>query len=698
MEKKSLWERVKENFKKNKFILLGFLVIWAITVFYTVNYYKDTHGKESVGNELNQNVVEVTENTEIRSIIPTDQLDSSESICVKFATFADPNIEGQVNVRVIGMDTKTVYANKWVDVNEVQDNAFYNIKFTENLYREKETNIMVIITSNSVEGKGMGVYYSNEKCFGNSSLTVDKEFIENGDLTIRFLIDSPELTGFNNFIIIWMAVIVTLLILLMLLIEPKMEVLFAFMALTFGLTYMIVITPMSVPDETAHYEFAFQVSNYMMGDGENHLYFDEEYQNYGSFAGHLNVSAAYMRLINRINRPLTLKDNMVPMGNDIDEYYKVCFIPQAIGITLARIFNWNMLRTFYMGRFFNLLFYVLCIYLAIKRTPVHKLLFGILVTCPMFMQQAASYSYDCYINALSFLVIANFLKWMYQEEKIDWKDYIFVFIVNLLISPVKVVYSLFTLMYIFVPVSRYKDKKSKIIGTIILLLPMVYFMTSMLWELVFRAIRKFIEKTFMFTTNNTLMLGNNTGVFGLAVSGSGVVHPYAEEGIYNFSYVINHPYETLVIFMRTIRYCIKFWFYSSFGRTLSGDSLILPLSLVHVITGLLFVTAFRKENYVEPIFTKVLYIFLCVIAALMILGGMFISWTEVDQTIIEDYGGPIIQGIQGRYFSPLLAYFFSIFNNGKIGFSKKFDKYILMSFFIIFFEVIMYVLSYTYIN
>ena len=89
---------------------------------------------------------------------------------------------------------------------------------------------------------------------------------------------------------------------------------------------------------------------------------------------------------------------------------------------------------------------------------------------------------------------------------------------------------------------------------------------------------------------------------------------------------------------------------------------------------------------------------MCCFAGLMMVGGMLISWTEVDQEIIEDYGGPIIQGIQGRYFSPFLPYLFIIINNSRLKISRKCDQYILYAFVVLVFEVVVYVLSYTFMN
>ena len=82
----------------------------------------------------------------------------------------------------------------------------------------------------------------------------------------------------------------------------------------------------------------------------------------------------------------------------------------------------------------------------------------------------------------------------------------------------------------------------------------------------------------------------------------------------------------------------------------------------------------------------------------MMVGGMLISWTEIEQDIIEDFGGPVIQGVQGRYFSPFLPYLFLVLHNKKIQVPKKFDHYLIYVSILLVFEVVVYVLSYTFIN
>ncbi|MBQ6334390.1 MAG: DUF2142 domain-containing protein [Erysipelotrichaceae bacterium] len=672
-------ERIIENCRENKIAVIILLLLWAFAVPFTLYFYQDSLGKISTGNEAFDNVVELADGTVVQQNLPI--VEGSESLAIKFATYARRN-NGSFTVRVSGIDSGIIYADKQVKVSSLQDNAFMTFRLSEKLDPKNDSQIRVVLSSDSQSGQGAGVYYSNLKAYEDGKLEINGQ-LQEGDLSLRFLSESKELDLFYRIVIIWVISTFTLIILLILLVKPKYEVLFTVIAICFGLTFWLIITPMSVPDETIHYEYSLQLSNYMMGK-KDHLIIDEEYQNYGAMAGHLNISAAYERFITKINRPMHLDNKDSKMNFDIDESYKICFVPQALGITLARLLNWNMLRTFYLGRLFNLIFYVICVYIAIKKTPVHKLLFGILATLPIFMQQAASFSYDCYINGLTFVIIGCLMKWMHQKEIIDLKEFVFVFIVNMLIAPIKVVYGLFSFLYWFVPEENFGKKKDKIIGALIITAPAMYELTVLLFPLAFRIIRKIFENLFLrelsaetFFVSNPLLVEGDT---------------------YTFSDVMAHPMEAIELLLRTIRYSLKTWFYASFGRALSGNTLILPTYLVHSLLALIVLSALLEEKHTGSFTFRFVILIMCCFAGLMMVGGMLISWTEVDQEIIEDYGGPIIQGIQGRYFSPFLPYLFIIINNSRLKISRKCDQYILYAFVVLVFEVVVYVLSYTFMN
>ena len=305
------------------------------------------------------------------------------------------------------------------------------------------------------------------------------------------MIKNEVLQSFTKTFLIFSIIGISLAIVL-LLFDVKKETLFTSIVLIFGLIFMALITPMSPPDEQAHYEFSFQLSNYILG--KDYLEIEKEYQDYSAFAGHENVSSAYEALATKLNSPLELSGKTNEMENDVHETtYVLCYAPQVIGVLIGRIAKLNMLKTFYLGRLCNLIFYCVCIYIAIKKTPVYKTLFGLISLTPIFIQQSASYSYDTFLNGLLLIVISFFLNWLFEEKTISNKEIIELLLVLLLVTPCKKVYSLFVIAFWFIPYSKYGSKKRKIISNLIITLPVFIFVI----ELLLPSIKSLLENLFL---------------------------------------------------------------------------------------------------------------------------------------------------------------------------------------------------------
>ena len=119
---------------------------------------------------------------------------------------------------------------------------------------------------------------------------------------------------------------------------------------------------------------------------------------------------------------------------------------------------------------------------------------------------------------------------------------------------------------------------------------------------------------------------------------------------------------------------------------------------MHLLAVVVLLASFRKEPYTPNILMRFLSVGICIIVGVVMMAGFFVTWTEASQTVLDDFGGIMVQGIQGRYFCPLLPYFFTVFNNKKFSIPEKFDKYILFVYLVIFFEIVLYVMSYTFLN
>ena len=673
---------IVKNFKKDKRKFFIFLIIWFLLVTCTLVFYRSSLGKESFGSDVSSGVYDLDKNTIIEQRISIK--DTYRDIAIKYATFLRNN-SGNVYIRICGEDSKIEYLNARSNVKTFQDNAYIVYSLSEEINPKKDSYIMIYLTSDSEPGKCSGVYYTLDNYFSNNSLTVNKDR-KTGEIQMRILLNNDKYLLFSNTVISAVIIAFTLIILLLLLCNPKMENIFTMMLIVFGLVFTLIMSPGGIPDECDHYELSLQVSNLMLFEKNNEI--DKAYVNYDSFGSFVNASYSYNRFMRDINKPLELKGEVELLKNNEKSLFKhnyiVYYIPQAIGVTVSRVLKANTLRTFYAGRITNLLFYVLCVYIALKNTPIHKLLFGILSVLPIFVQQAASYSYDSFINGLTFISIAFFFKWMYGQEKVSAKDIVIVFITSLMLAPAKIVYAFFAFLYWIIPAERYGGKRNKILISSLISAPAVCIVCVNIWWRIEEIVVEYIEQIkvnaeTIYSNLNNSSLKDTDG--GYEIRGGKT---------YSISYVLSHPVQTIQIILRTVRFWLSTWFYQSIGRTLSGLTLILPMTYVRIVLAIIGVSALRKENYYMTPLVKAMFILVCLVVSLFIILGMLFGWTLTTDDMI--------QGIQGRYFCPLLPYFFCVFNNKKISVSDKYDKHVIFSYILLMFEVIIYVLSYTFVN
>lgn len=98
------------------------------------------------------------------------------------------------------------------------------------------------------------------------------------------------------------------------------------------------------------------------------------------------------------------------------DYSPILYIPCAIGINIARLFNGTMLDVFLAGRVANLLAFSGLLILIFKLLPFKKDTFYCMYLLPQTIALAASYSIDAITVGIIGIFIAYTLK-LYKEEK-----------------------------------------------------------------------------------------------------------------------------------------------------------------------------------------------------------------------------------------------------------------------------------------
>lgn len=392
--------------------------------------------------------------------------------------------------------------------------------------------------------------------------------------------------------------------------------------LVIGLFYMVAITPLSPPDEAYHYQSAYNLSNYMLFRWDSLEMGDAVHFDYSELTAHENVSSAYLRLMTQWNQPGT-EGELVWIPTPRGLAYPIEMIPQAVGLSIGRLLNLNFLGIFYLGRLTNLLFFSVCVYFAVKRIPRFQTLMALAALLPMTLQQAASYSYDAFINGMAFLFVASLIREYTAEGKMTRKDFLWLLIPGVLLVPAKAVYSAILLPALLIPTHRFGGTKQKW-GTIA---GVFLICAGILVAVYFPNIRFRIQT---------------------AASEVGGAHEATGEPLYSIGFILNHPGQTFQIFLNTLKQDGLMWVHGCIGWALSGLSLIIPLSYVHGFALLLILAAVyrgRGEVKISP-GQRAAFLGCSAIVILLTLFIFFTGWTAM--------GDSVVQGIQGRYFLPVL--------------------------------------------
>lgn len=386
-----------------------------------------------------------------------------------------------------------------------------------------------------------------------------------------------------------------------------------------------------------------------------------------NFKGHYNTADGYTYVRDNLFNVRPQNELVeIPPPNDIS--YPLQYIPQAIGISIARILNLNMLWLFYLGRFCNLLFYVVCVGIAIKRVPKFKTTIFLIAILPMAIQQGASLSYDVFINGLSFILMAYMFAAIYEKGAFAKKDFWVILICSALLMPAKATYLVLSFLVFLIPKARFKNSKQRA----------VMLASIIISGLVVVALFK-MASIQMVTTDAPKL--NWEGAAN-----------------YSITYVIQHPLEILKMIDRTLNDRGELYYLGMIGGRLSGLSLNISDNIVYLFTALLVLSVLytpKKEkgllsngdSFQMPISHRLVYVLMVVTTLIVTMLYLLVTWTSSYQTMIS--------GVQGRYFIPVLFVAALPFYNRIISFKFSLDNWWVTGALLLQFFTILEIMAYT---
>ena len=624
-------DSTKRKGASSKIIAGGLAFILVLTSFLIAIYKIPNTISTDLSGEGNAFVGEIVRQNSIEQEIPYHKGDCGFSL--KFATYVRKNL-GSIRVRVEGEDSGFVYVEQVLLAGEIEDNKYVEFKYAENRPQENET-LRIEISSTSRPGQGVTVAIMDSDVLPDYTLKVDGKRID-ADLVVRTI---AHMTWKNlSWVIMALSLVCIILTLLMVFRKnTSLEKSFFVVATSLGIIYCIVLTPLSIPDEYFHYNSAFRLSNILCFQWEDVGTADARYFDFHDITPHVNSTTSYRRIYHDFFSVLPKGDGKkIDLGGLIS--YPFMVLPPAIGISIGRILNLNFLMTYYMGRLTNLLFYIGCIYFAIKKAPRFKLLLFMVGIMPMALHQAASYSYDSYINGMAMLLIAYILEAIESNKSMNFRKLLPIAIIGMLLAPAKNVYSPLLLLLFLIPQRLFSSKK-----------------------------RFYLSLGVIFLCASTMVLLFQLRAIATVALPDGTSLNW-EGGInYTVYDILHNPVKTIYIFLNTFSMSIWGWFLQCIGLSFSGLTMNNEDWSIIVYGVLMLISCFRYEGEkVIKGIERCVYLITCFISVSLVMLSMMLAWTSNTHDVIL--------GIQGRYFIPVIPLFFMSLNNRLITIRKPIEK------------------------
>lgn len=521
------------------------------------------------------------------------------------------------------------------------------------------------------EGKTVAtVYIHAENVFGKSVVTVkedkcssllDESVINIGKnvskVELRFAKDVSDkadafdtscITAFkidNTANINWyrvMFVFICCFLLGFLLIERKrlvrrVEIIFLVFALVIG-TFMVFSIPTSKAgwDEEIHFLRSYSLSVYPGGiemSGEASEWFVSSEGTWPFNAPDtVEERADYIEYVND-NCSYDVVE--IHMESGLGFPYFTGYLAQGLMIKIARNLGCSFTLMYQLGRLGNLLLYSVVMALAIRKTPCGKWIMAVIGLMPTTLFVACTYSYDATVTSFIYLAIAYFLYMLLTPNyEFKWKDYLIMGAVFVIGCLPKSVYAPLALIGFMLPRRIFKNKKQMWIA------------------------RGGLVAAF------AVMVGLNILPTVIAPNEVGDLRGGETSEAGQMSYVLGQPFVYAGVLLKNIFRTLPEYFAGDATFGLLGHLKSSPLGfwIYALMIAVMFTDTVRDEDKDKVLpFTwkhKAGVWVVSAIAVALIWTALYISYTEP--------GNIDIQGVQGRYYIPLLFLIYMTFNNNRI--------------------------------
>lgn len=401
------------------------------------------------------------------------------------------------------------------------------------------------------------------------------------------------------------------------------------LALVFGATFAAVMPPTAVFDERVHFFRAYDLSEGRLVPTYRPSRETDSWPASMLPASVERVSSGFEYLINhrdrRLDREKFAEQWREPLGADgprVRVAYQgtscwcfVCYVPQAVGVRLARALGAGALAQLYAARVANLLCAITLVGLAIHRTPIFKRVMAASALTPLVSCLFGSVSADALTIALALLLTAVLLRMAVGSAPVGLRHLAPAFALGPVLGLCKLPYAAVALLYLAIPRTRVGSRVRYVtLGTALAAATVAPGLV--VWA--------DLARNYHAEAHTTP---------GRLCSRPGQVQ-----------YVLTHPFEFLQTAWAS---CVEqgaVWIRLARLPAFVGFN---PLALQALGAFLVLLAVLDREEGIQPSARlRAVALLACAATTLGVLVCVYTWWTPV--------GAPRVDGIQGRYFLPIL--------------------------------------------
>lgn len=421
---------------------------------------------------------------------------------------------------------------------------------------------------------------------------------------------------------------------------------FLLLGTVFGILMVFVNPPLQVPDEPNHLYRIYQLStgkvvgerqgDYAGGEVPISLSkFEADYEDIKF--NHANKIFFWGSLKEQLRLKLNRNESHFVQFYNTALYSPVPYVPSAIGFVILKPFNPPPIILLYFGRILTLATFLVITFLAIRMIPILKWVLTLVALMPMVLNQAASLSADAVTISLTLLFLAVVMKNIFAKRT-ESLGMLVIVILGILLTLSKQAYGPLVLLSLLIPMRNFGGFKSakmaySIFNLIAIIVPL--FILA-LWS---KVVNHLMLPTFDFiqpTEQIRFIFHHPLTAFWTLVNGS----------ITWF----NGPYANSTIgLLGWLNIVLPWW-------VLLGYKFALPLAFLD-----------EKKSEQFSFQTRLFFIILGCVEVLVIALLIYISWNPV--------GSAGVDGLQGRYYIPLLPLLFLPFYSERFQTKKPIVPY-----------------------